>query len=564
MKSSRAKSSGPATRQSVPPRKRAASKKAAARTPAPAPKNLPSQPKATAPASTGTRTAAPLPLFNWLQDRSAGILLHPTCLPGPHGIGTFDTTHLIAFLDLLKNAGFKNWQLCPLGPTGYGDSPYQCFSAFAGNPLLIDLSVLADAGLLTTTELAPLAALPADHVDYGALFQLKWPLLFLVHQRFMAQPTRLPYGDFAAFKQQNAHWLDAYGYFRALKDHFGGTAWQNWPADLRVHASAAQSPLRLKLASVIDAHAFTQYLFFGQWTLVRAAARARGIKIIGDLPIFVAGDSADAWAAPHLFELDPQTGRPLAVAGVPPDYFSEDGQLWGNPLYRWKIHAEDDYRWWMSRLTASFALYDIVRIDHFRGFDSYWRIASPAKTARLGKWTPGPGLAFFAAIKRHFPAAPIIAEDLGVLTDSVRELLRDTGLPGMLVLQFAFGGDATNSYLPHLHTANATIYPGTHDNDTTLGWYRALDQKTRDHVNRYFRISGAEIPWDFLRTAYASPARLAVIAMPDLFSLGSEARFNTPGRADGNWQWRCTRTQLDALGTQSAAYLRELATLYGR
>lgn len=519
--------------------------------------------KAIGVAAAAPATAVAQPLFDWLQDRSAGILLHPSCLPGTQGIGTFDE-NLTAFLDLLKNAGFKNWQLCPLGPTGYGDSPYQCFSAFAGNPLFIDLSVLVDAGLLTTEELAPLRALPADQVDYGALFQLKWPLLFTAHQRYVTQKFILPYGDFDVFKQQQSNWLEAYCYFRALKDHFGGLAWQNWPAEFRVYTHAVHSPLRKKLATAIDAHAFTQYLFFGQWSLVRAAAQTRGIKIIGDLPIFVAGDSAEAWAAPHLFELDPKTGCPLAVAGVPPDYFSEDGQLWGNPLYRWKTHAADGFQWWLSRLEASFSLYDIVRIDHFRGFDAYWRIPAPAKTARLGKWTPGPGLALFEAIQRRFPNAPIIAEDLGILTDSVRQLLRDTGLPGMLVLQFAFGGDATNSYLPHLHTANAAVYPGTHDNDTTVGWYRALDAKTRDHVNRYLRISGAEISWDFLRSAYASPARLAVVSLPDLLSLGSEARFNSPGRAENNWQWRCTRAQLDGISAQSGAYLRELAELYGR
>ena len=551
MKEPRAKSSPSTLRKSALTPKAASQKKPAA------------PPRKTVPAPKRAPAAPVLPLFNWLQKRSAGVLLHPTSLPGSQGIGTFDD-NLVAFLDLLKNAGFKNWQLCPLGPTGYGDSPYQCFSAFAGNPLLVDLSVLVSAGLLTAEELAPLHALPVDRVDYGALFQLKWPLLFTAHRRYIAQKSALPYGDFSAFKRQHAGWLDSYCYFRALKDHFGGTAWQNWPADLRVHASARRSPLQRKLATAIDAHAFTQYLFFGQWALVRAAAQARGIKIIGDLPIFVAGDSADAWAAPHLFELDPQTGRPLAVAGVPPDYFSEDGQLWGNPLYLWKIHAADGYQWWLSRLEASFALYDIVRIDHFRGFDAYWRIPSPAKTARLGQWTPGPGLALFEAIQRRFPAAPIIAEDLGILTDSVRLLLHDTGLPGMLVLQFAFGGDATNSYLPHLHTPNAAVYPGTHDNDTTLGWYRALDPKARDHVNRYLRISGAEISWDFLRSAYVSPARLAVISLPDLLSLGTEARFNSPGRAENNWQWRCTRAQLDTLGAQSAAYLRELAELYGR
>lgn len=504
-----------------------------------------------------------LPLFNWLQERSAGVLLHPTCLPGPHGIGTLDD-NLVAFFDLLKKSGFKNWQICPLGPTGYGDSPYQCFSAFAGNPLFIDLTVLEKAGLLTAEELAPLAALPADRTDYGALFQLKWPLLFTAHRRFLTQPTALPYGDFAAFKRQHASWLDSYGYFRSLKDHFGGTAWQNWPADVRQYQTARRSPLRQKLATAIDAHAFTQYLFFGQWARTREAARARGISIIGDLPIFVAGDSADAWAAPDLFELDPQTGRPLAVAGVPPDYFSADGQLWGNPLYLWDVHAADGFKWWLSRLEASFALYDIVRIDHFRGFDSYWRIPSPAKTARRGAWTKGPGLALFEAIRRRFPKARIIAEDLGILTDAVRQLLQDTGLPGMLVLQFAFGGDATNSYLPHLHTANAAIYPGTHDNDTSLGWYRASEPQVRDHVNRYLRISGAEIPWDFLRSAYASPARLAVVTLPDLLSLGSEARFNSPGRAEGNWQWRCTRAQLDSLSGATAEYLRGLAELYGR
>lgn len=560
MKSSRSQPAAPAKAKLRPASKTATAKKQLSRAPA----------KAVAPKKSPSRSPLPaaapatvLPLFNWLKERSAGVLLHPTSLPGPHGIGTLDE-NLIVFLDLLKSAGFKNWQICPLGPTGYGDSPYQCFSAFAGNPLLIDLSVLVTAGLLTKEELAPLAALSAEHVDYGALFQLKWPLLFTAHRRYLEQKPVLPYGDFVAFKRQHAGWLDSYGYFRSLKDHFGGSAWQNWPADLRQHQHARQSPLRQKLATSIDAHAFTQYLFFGQWARIRAAAQARGIAIIGDLPIFVAGDSADAWAAPHLFELDQATGRPLAVAGVPPDYFSADGQLWGNPLYHWKTHAADGYSWWLSRLEASFDLYDIVRIDHFRGFDSYWRIPSPAKTARRGAWTPGPGLAFFEAIRRKFPAARIIAEDLGILTDSVRQLLHDTGLPGMVVLQFAFGGDATNSYLPHLHEKNAAVYPGTHDNDTSLGWYRALDERGRDHVNRYLRVSGAEIPWDFLRSAYASPARLAVVTLPDLLSLGTEARFNSPGRAEGNWQWRCTRAQLDRLSGPTTDYLRELAALFGR
>jgi 4-alpha-glucanotransferase len=503
------------------------------------------------------------PLFDWLKTRGAGVLLHPTSLPGAQGIGTFDE-QVVGLLDFLKGAGFRYWQLCPLGPTGYGDSPYQCFSAFAGNPLLIDLAALVRFGLLNADELAPLAALPADQADYGALFRLKWPLLFAAHRRYVAGAPGLPYGDFAAFKVQQAAWLEPYAYFRALKDHFGGASWQGWPSDVRRFSTAAASPLRRQLAEAIDAHAFTQYLFFGQWALVRAAARERGIEIIGDLPIFVASDSADAWAAPQLFELDAHTLRPLAVAGVPPDYFSEDGQLWGNPLYRWKAHAADGYAWWLARLRASFELYDVVRFDHFRGFDAYWRVPWPAKNARRGAWMPGPGLAFFRALHAAFPTARIIAEDLGVMTDSVRQLLKDTGLPGMLVLQFAFGGDAKNGYLPHNHTANCTVYPGTHDNDTTLGWYRTLEQPVRDHLNHYLRVDGREIPWDLLRAAYVSPARLAVIAMQDLLSLDSRARFNTPSAPQGNWQWRCTRAQLDSLAGGASAYLRELARLYGR
>jgi len=328
--------------------------------------------------------------------------------------------------------------------------------------------------------------------------------------------------------------------------------------------AALRSPLRRELASATTAHAFTQYLFFGQWALVRAAARERGIAIIGDIPIFVAADSVETWASPRLFELDPATGRPLAVAGVPPDYFSKDGQLWGNPLYRWAAHRADGYAWWRNRLAAAFRLYDVVRIDHFRGFDACWRVPGRARTARRGRWVPGPGLDFFRAVHRAFPRARIIAEDLGDITPSAARLHTATGLPGMAVLQFAFGGDAANAYLPHHHIANTVVYPGTHDNDTTLGWYRTAPEAARDHVRRYLRVTGAEIPWDFLRAAYASPARLAVIPLADLLSLDSEARLNTPGRPAGNWQWRGTSARLATLAGKSTAYLRELAALYGR
>ena len=507
--------------------------------------------------------APTLPLFNWLKSRGAGVLLHPTCLPGTQGCGVFDE-HAVHFLDFLQAAGMKYWQVCPLGPTGYGDSPYQCFSAFAGNPNLVDLAALVRFGLLKPEELQPLAALPADRVDYGALYHLKPGYLRSASARFARQRPALPYGDFAEFCRQHAPWLDDYAYFRALKDHFSGMAWWEWPAEARDHRLAAKSPLRAKLAHERTAYQFGQYLFFGQWAQVRAAAQARGVEIIGDLPIFVAADSADAWAHPALFELDPRTFRPLAVAGVPPDYFSADGQLWGNPLYRWAAHQADGYAWWLARIRASFELCDVVRIDHFRGFDAYWRIPVPAQTARVGEWTPGPGLDLFRAIHAAFPSARIIAEDLGVLTDSVVSLRDDSGLPGMAVLQFAWGSDAGNGYLPHNVTANAVIYPGTHDNDTTLGWYQGATETERNYVRRYLRVSGADVPWDFIRASYASVARLAVISLPDILSLGAAARFNTPSKAEGNWQWRFRADTLARLVPATAAYLRELAELCGR
>ena len=503
------------------------------------------------------------PLFSWLKTRGAGVLLHPTCLPGDQGCGVFDQ-HVVRLLDFLKAAGCKYWQVCPLGPTGYGDSPYQCFSAFAGNPYLVDLAVLVRCGLLAAGDLAGLAALGADKVDYGALYCLKPKLLESAYAQFKQKQPALPYGDFAGFCRQQAHWLDAYAYYRALKDHFAGIAWWEWPAEVRDSRRAQKSPLRKKLADEIAAYQFGQYLFFGQWTLVRAAARERGIEIIGDLPIFVAGDSADAWGHPHLFELDPKTLLPLAVAGVPPDYFSADGQLWGNPLYRWEAHRADGYAWWLDRMRASFELCDIVRIDHFRGFDSYWRIPSPAKTARVGAWVPGPGLDLFRAFRDAFPAGRIIAEDLGALTDSVTARCDATGLPGMLVLQFAWGSDAGTSYLPHNATPNSVIYPGTHDNDTTAGWYGTAPEAERNYLRRYLRVSGTDVAWDFIRASYASASRLAVVPFTDILALGSAARFNTPAKAEGNWQWRYRAAALDKLSGPTTGYLRELVQMYGR
>jgi 4-alpha-glucanotransferase len=502
-------------------------------------------------------------LFNWLSSRSAGVLLHPTSLPGSQGVGTLDGA-AVRFLDFLEASGMSWWQVCPLGPTGYGDSPYQCFSAFAGNPYLVDLQDLVERKLLTAGEIAPLAAVGRGAVDFGALYELKWPLLRRAFDRHkLAGSPALGAVGFEEFKAAQAPWLEPYALFRALKDSYGGRAWWEWPAEARSYG-ALKSPLRAKHRDAVGAHQFYQYAFFSQWRRIRAEAAKRGIGIIGDIPIFVAADSADAWSRPGLFELG-SDGRPIAVAGVPPDYFSEDGQLWGNPLYRWEVHSRDGYAWWKSRLRSAFEMCDIVRIDHFRGFDSYWRIPLPAKTARTGEWHPGPGLDFFRAVRNAFPDARIIAEDLGELTPSVEELLADTGLPGMAVLQFAFGGDAKNLYLPHNLTRNKVIYPGTHDNDTTLGWYSTADQKTRDHVRRYLRVKGDEAGWDFIRSAYSSVGGIAVTPMQDILSLGSGARFNTPGKADGNWRWRLADGDIEALGSGgTAAYLADLAALTGR
>jgi 4-alpha-glucanotransferase len=471
------------------------------------------------------------------------------------------------FLEFLRDASISQWQICPLGPTGYGDSPYQCFSAFAGNPYLIDLYPLVNCGLLSHADMEAVRQLPRDRVDYGWLYVTKFPLLFKAHEEYSTRRGSgdLPYGDFNAFKIAHKSWLDSYALFLAIKDYYHGAAWWEWPEEVRFYEQAKKSPLAKSVAARAEAHAFFQYLFFGQWARVRAKAATFGIEIIGDAPIFVARDSADVWAAPQLFQIDAKTGEPLAVAGVPPDYFSADGQLWGNPLYAWEAHEADGYSWWISRLKANFALCDIVRIDHFRAFDTYWAIPASAKTARTGAWKKGPGLPLFSAVKAALPDARLIAEDLGDLFPSVHELRAATGLPGMTILQFAFAGDSDNLYLPHNLTTNSVVYPGTHDNDTTLGWYRSASEKERDHVRRYLRVGGEEIGWDFIRASYASVSHLAVIPMQDYFSLGSEGRFNTPGEPAGNWQWRYDEHRLRHLHHEGgAAYLRDLALLYGR
>lgn len=501
------------------------------------------------------------PLFNWLDHRAAGVLLHPTSLPGEYGVGTFNN-HCYAFVDFLAEAGFKYWQLCPLGPTGFGDSPYQSFSSFAGNPYLISLNALEAKKLLDHEILEELKVLPNSFVDYGGLFNTKWPVLDAVYEAFVRGKRKIrPYGAFAAFKKKHSSWLEPYAYFQALKAYFDGKPWYEWPTALRSFKYAETHNIRQELEREIDAHMFYQYLFEGQWQAVRKYANKKGVQIIGDIPIFVAMDSADVWQNPEFFQLDPKTCQPTAVAGCPPDYFSDDGQLWGNPLYDWDLLAKDDYSWWIRRLKRSFELYDVVRIDHFRGFDSYWSIPYGAATARNGTWKKGPGMDFFKSVVKSVKNCKLIAEDLGDLTDDVRLLRRDTGLPGMAILQFAFGGEGDNYYLPHNLQSNSVLYPGTHDNNTTLGWFAEASEKERDHVRRYLRVDGSEVGWDFLRTAYKSVSRLVVVPLQDLLSLGSEARFNTPGQAQGNWTWRYRPEQLKALRGDTARYLKDTANL---
>ncbi len=504
-------------------------------------------------------------VFGWLKERGSGVLLHPTALPGDCGIGTLGR-EARRLIDFIHGAGMHYWQICPLGPTGYGNSPYMCYSVFAGNANLIDLQELVSFGLLEDHELNGLRSLPHDRVDYGSVEKLKTPLLNQAFERFQTsgKPGLPGYLSFRAFQKKNACWLPPFTYYMALKEFCKGIPWQEWSDAIRDPRKAEQSYLKEELAPLSESYAFTQYVFFNQWRKLKEYANSHNVLVIGDAPIFPALDSADTWAHPRFFQLK-KDGKPKAVAGVPPDYFSKTGQLWGNPLYDWEALKADDYAWWMQRMALNFDLYDVVRLDHFRGFEACWRVPAGAKDARAGHWESGPGLPFLEKIRSRFPEAKIIAEDLGLITPELQSFLEAFGLPGMAVLQFAFTLEPENFYLPHNHWRNCVVYPGTHDNDTTLGWWQ--NQATpdiRDHVRRYFRISGEEISWDFIRAAFQSVSRLAIFPLQDLLALGSEARFNTPGTVGGNWQWRCTREQLDHLCGDPTLYLRELAWLYKR
>jgi 4-alpha-glucanotransferase len=459
----------------------------------------------------------------------------------------------------------RYWQICPIGPTGYGDSPYQLFSSNAGNPYFIDLGELEAAGLLHADELAELHALPNDAVDYGRLYESFWPVLAKAHDRFAAtgRDDLAGYGSLTDFFLLHAGWLEPFADFMALKVHFGGYPWTLWPEDFRQWSPELHDKLPASVRQDAARHVFYQYVFFAQWTRLRRYAAERGVGIIGDVPIFVALDSADTWQNRAVFRLD-ATGRPLAVAGVPPDYFSALGQLWGNPLYDWEYLARTGYAWWIARLRAAFELYDIVRLDHFRGFDTYWEVPFGAPDARSGRWMKGPGLPFFQAAQAALPQARIIAEDLGYIGPDVVNLRRAAGLPGMRVLQFAYGHDANNVNLPHFYPQNSVAYTGTHDNLTTRGWLENLTLPYSARVHDYFNLNGAHSAWPMIRAALATPSRLAVIPMQDLLDLPASATLNRPGTTEGNWQWRFTQLELDSLAGGRTTTLRQWIELYDR
>ncbi len=490
-------------------------------------------------------------------ERSSGILLHPTSLPGKYGIGTFGD-EARAWIDFLAASAQKLWQILPLGPTGFGNSPYQCFSAFAGNALLIDLEALVAMKLLDEDALHVSQSFDPHRVKYDEVIEHKTALLKQAFESF--DPKKIP--DWDAFEFSNAFWLEDYALFMALREHFGAVSWLDWDERVRLRHVQTLQEYRKRLAQAIGYEKFVQYLFFTQYKALKAYANDRGVQIIGDIPIYVSLESADVWSNQNLFLLS-STGHPTYVAGVPPDYFSATGQRWGNPLFNWQAMDQDGFSWWLERIDSALKLYDFVRIDHFRGFEAYWSIASHEETAINGTWIPAPGKALFDAIKKRFDALPIIAEDLGVITPEV-EALRDAfNLPGMKILQFAFEGDAKNGYLPHNAIKNCIYYTGTHDNNTIVGWYYGQESthKAKQHAFEYLKAEEHSIHWDFIRAVFGSVADVAIVPLQDLFGFGSDARMNTPGTPLGNWEWRYEAHML----SQELQYqLLHVTQLYGR
>lgn len=494
-------------------------------------------------------------------ERSSGILFHPTSLPGKYGIGTLGK-EAYAFIDFLKKSRQKLWQIFPLGPTGYGDSPYQSFSSFAGNPYLIDFDLLIEAHLLSEEDLRDVFfGDNEEYIDYGAIYNQKYPLLRKAYENFKSSDNHEMRENLEHFKRENASWLNDYSLYISLKNHFNGLPWNEWAHDIKNREHGAMEHYKNELADDIEYHNFIQFLFFKQWGDVKRYANENGIKIIGDIPIFVAADSSDAWANPEIFLFDEER-KPVKVAGVPPDYFSATGQLWGNPLYNWQKLKETNYSWWVERVRANLSTCDIIRIDHFRGFEAYWAVPYGDDTAINGQWEPGPGIDLFNAIKSQLGELPIIAEDLGLMTQGVIDLREATGFPGMKILGFAFDSGEENDYLPHTYTKNCVVYTGTHDNDTLIGWFQKAKEEDRQFARDYLNSrSDDEIHWDAIRGAWSSVANMAISPVQDFLGLGSEARINTPGVAAGNWQWRLGH---GVLTDELAERIAKLTRVYSR
>ena len=494
--------------------------------------------------------------------------MHPTSLPNHSGIGDFGPA-AYDFVDFLHASGQRIWQVLPLGPTGYGDSPYQLFSAFAGNPLLIGLENLVQENWLDAEALESAPEFPETEVDFGAVLAWKLPLLDQAYARFANNPP----AEFAAFCEANSGWLLDYALFAALKRHFGAEQiWSKWPAAIRARNAEEIAAYSHDLADSIRCLEFQQFVFFRQWSALQKYSHGRGIQIMGDIPIYVAHDSADVWANPELFQLDAD-GNSLTVAGVPPDYFSATGQLWGNPIYRWSDMAASGFRWWIERFRASFTTFDLVRLDHFRGFEAYWEVPSGEATARNGQWVKGPGAALFEAVEKELGPLAIVAENLGVITPEVENIRKRFGYPGMAVLQFAFGADPqAPDFKPHNYARQLAAYTGTHDNDTAMGWWKSCGAgdstrtsedtaREKHNARRYLNTDGEEMNWTLIRALLASVADVAVVPMQDLLGLGSEARMNTPGIPGGNWRWRMKPGQLKP---RIVSRLREMVMLYDR
>lgn len=492
-------------------------------------------------------------------ERSSGIILHPTSLPGPDGIGDLGP-EAYRWLDFLAETGCRLWQVLPLGPTGFGDSPYQCFSAFAGNPYLVSPALLYSDGLLKRSDLIDRPVFPANRVDFGAVIPWKLTVLDRAYDRFKTGANPALVSEFENFRQAQAFWIDDFALFMAVKEAFGGGSWEVWPEEFRKRKKDVLDKFRNQESGRIERITFRQFLFFKQWDALKKFANSKEIHIIGDIPIFISNDSADAWSHPELFHFDRQL-KPKVVAGVPPDYFSPTGQLWGNPLYKWDEHRKQGYSWWIQRMKATLQLVDIVRLDHFRGFAGYWEIPFGMPTAEIGRWVKGPGAELFQAIRAALGDLPIIAEDLGVITPDVVALRETFDLPGMKVFQFAFSTDPLDPFLPHNYVHNCVAYTGTHDNDTAVGWYQTAPENERDFIRRYLGRSGEDIAWDMIRAVWSSVAVFALAPMQDFLSLGSEARMNLPGRASGNWTWRLPA---DAITPALTARLKEFNYLYAR